>query len=177
MDDFWKLTIWRQFGAAIEMLENAIRDCPDELWSSAPVTRQEAGTDQAQFWYLAYHALFWLDYYSSDSREGFVPPPPFTLSELDPEGSVPERAYSKAELLAYLEHGRAKCRAAISGLSDRHTHDPCGVDWLDISRAELLLYNMRHVQHHAAQSNLVLRHASKSAPRWVAKAARSLYTE
>ena len=24
--------LWRQFGAAIDMLRNALRDCPDELW-------------------------------------------------------------------------------------------------------------------------------------------------
>jgi len=34
---------------------------------------------------------------------------------------------------------------------------------------ELLLYNMRHVQHHAAQLNLMLRQAVDSAPGWVAK--------
>ncbi len=25
-------TLWRQFGAAIDMLGDALRDCPDELW-------------------------------------------------------------------------------------------------------------------------------------------------
>jgi hypothetical protein len=24
--------LWRQFGAAIAMLNDALRDCPDELW-------------------------------------------------------------------------------------------------------------------------------------------------
>jgi hypothetical protein len=24
--------LWRQFGAAIDMVENALRNCPDELW-------------------------------------------------------------------------------------------------------------------------------------------------
>jgi hypothetical protein len=24
--------LWRQFGAAIDMLGDALRDCPDELW-------------------------------------------------------------------------------------------------------------------------------------------------
>lgn len=35
---------------------------------------------------------------------------------------------------------------------------------------ELLLYNMRHVQHHTGQLNLILRQKTGSAPRWVAQA-------
>ncbi len=31
MDAIWKSTIWRQFGASIDMLENAVLACPDEL--------------------------------------------------------------------------------------------------------------------------------------------------
>ncbi len=26
--------LWRQFGAAIEMLHDALADCPDELWEA-----------------------------------------------------------------------------------------------------------------------------------------------
>jgi len=29
MDDFWKTLLWQQFGAAIDMLEDATRACPD----------------------------------------------------------------------------------------------------------------------------------------------------
>jgi uncharacterized damage-inducible protein DinB len=35
---------------------------------------------------------------------------------------------------------------------------------------ELMLYSLRHVQHHTAQLNLILRQETGSAPRWVAKA-------
>lgn len=40
---------------------------------------------------------------------------------------------------------------------------------MDFSVAELLLYNLRHVQHGAAQLNLILRQETDSAPRWVAR--------
>ena len=33
----------------------------------------------AEFWYVVYHALFWLDLYLSGAVEGFAPPAPFTL--------------------------------------------------------------------------------------------------
>jgi len=31
MDVMWKEILWRQFGAALDMFENALRDCSPEL--------------------------------------------------------------------------------------------------------------------------------------------------
>ena len=158
MDSAWKKIIWQQFGAAIDMLENAMRACPDELWVADPTKRPElVKNDVVGFWYLAYHTLFFLDYYLSDPGDGFAPPAPFTLDELDPAELLPERAYTKAELLGYLDHCRRKCRVTIEALTDEKAHRRCGFKRLEITSAELLLYNMRHVQHHAAQLNLLLR--------------------
>jgi hypothetical protein len=154
--------IWSQFGAAIGMLENAIRACPEKVWGDR--------SKQPEFWYVAYHTLFWLDYYLSDSSEGFAPPAPYTMSEFDPEGAMPDRVYSKDELLAYLVHGREKCRAALAALTDVTAARPCRFPRRDMSVMELHLYNMRHVQHHAAQLNLMLRMTIDSAPDWIGKA-------
>ena len=84
------LTLWHQLGAAIDTLENAITACPDALWSDR--------SQQPEYWYLAYHTLFFLDYYLSDTADGFAPPEPFTLEELDPAGVLPERPFTKDEL-------------------------------------------------------------------------------
>jgi hypothetical protein len=172
MDSIWKTTIWQQFGAAIDMLENALLACPDEVWSD-PAHRAA----EQEFWYLAYHTLFFLDYYLSESADGFAPPAPFALAELDPAGILPERVYTKDELHAYLEHGRKKCRATIAALTDERARQRCGFERPDVSVAELLLYTMRHVQHHAAQLNLILRQTTGSAPRWVGKTKRGLSGE
>jgi len=168
MDTTWRRIIWQQFGATIDMLDNAMRACPDQLWRDR-LWDNQPGPEYAQFWYIAYHTLFWLDFYLSGSVEGFAPPAPFTLSELDPEG-LPERPYSKDELQAYLDHGRRKCQATIEALTDAQAQQPCRFPWGELSFAELLLYNMRHVQEHAAQLNLILGQRVGSAPGWVAKA-------
>ena len=162
MDTTWRAIIWSQFGAAIDMLENALRACPDELWSDR--------SQRLEFWYVVYHTLFWLDLYLSGSVEGFAPPAPFTLEELDPAGLLPERPYVKDELQAYLEHGRQKCRATIEALTDETARQRCGFSWGEVSFAELLLYNMRHVQEHAAQLSLILGQTIDSAPGWVTQA-------
>jgi hypothetical protein len=168
MDALWKTATWSQFGAAIDMLENAIVACPDDLWADP--------SRNPMFWYLAYHTAFFLDYYLSDSETGFAPPAPFGLTELDPEGVLPDRAYTKDELRAYLAHGRRKCRETLAALTEARAGERCGFARREISVYELLLYNLRHVQHHAAQLNLMLRQTIDSAPRWVGKAQQPLGT-
>ncbi len=151
------------------MLENAITACPPHVWVDS-VGRYE-------FWSLTSHTLFWLDYYLSDTSEGFAPPPPFGLEELDPAGVLPPRVYTKEELLEYLAHCRAKCRKAINSLTDEKANQDAISLRPGLTFAELHLYNMRHVQHHTAQLNLILRQKIDSAPRWVSKAKISLRDE
>jgi hypothetical protein len=169
MDTTWRANIWQQFGAAIDMLENALIACPDELWNDR--------SQPLEFWYVVYHTLFWLDLYLSGSVEGFAPPAPFTLDELDPAGLLPERPYTKDELGTYLDHGRNKCRATIAALTDEKAHQRCRFTSGEFSFLELLLYNMRHVQEHASQLCLILGQKIGSAPGWVSKAKSRLGNE
>lgn len=173
MDPFWKSIIWQQFGAAIDMLENNIRACPDDLWTATLWTPEPEKPGLAQVWYNVYHALFWLDLYLSGPEEGFVPPPPFTLIEMDPAGLVPDRVYSKDELLTYLEHGRTKCRTMMEGMTNERAREIINFGSRALPFAELQLYNMRHVQEHAAQLSLLLGQNTDYEPRWVSKAKRS----
>lgn len=158
----WRPAVWGQFGAAIDSLERAIDACPDELWGDR--------SRYPEYWYLVYHTLFFLDYNTSVTVEGFAPPAPFTLAELDPEGVMPERVYTKDELRRYLEHGREKTRARIARMSDEESSRARRLGSKSQgTELDLLLYNMRHVQHHTAQLNLILRQVTDSAPGWVGK--------
>jgi hypothetical protein len=169
----WKTSIGRQFGSAIDMLENAMRACPDELWRACLWDNPSERPEFAQFWYLAYHTLFWLDLYLSGAVEGFAPPAPFTLDGLDPAGLLPERPYTKDELLAYLGHGHKKCQMTVAALTDETAERRCQFLWGDMSFLELLFDNMRHVQEHAAQLNLMLGQKGISASGWVTKSKNS----
>jgi len=165
----WKEIIGRQFGASIDMLENALKACPDELWGESLWMDAEMGPGSAEFWYVAYHALFWLDLYLSGAVEGFTPPTPFTLDELDPAGLLPERRYTPDELLAYLAHCRQKCRITLTELTDAQASRLCSFPWGQVSFAELLLDDMRHTQEHAAQLSMLLGQRAGSASHWVAQ--------
>lgn len=156
----WKDALWGQYGAAMDSLELAIDACPDELWGDR--------SRFPEYWYVVYHTLFFLDYYTSENREAYAPPAPFTLAELDPAGVLPERVYSKEEMRRFLEHGRQNVRAKIAGMTDETAASDAG--FRGLTQLEHLLYNMRHVQHHMAQLNLILRQVTQSdAPRWVVR--------
>jgi hypothetical protein len=161
MHGFYKSILGGQLGGSIEMLGNAMRACPDEVWSNG------LSDEFHQFWYIAYHTLFFLDLNLSGSLEGFAPPTPFTLDELDPSGVLPDRIYTKDELLAYLGHCRAKCRATMEGLTEEGARKLVLYNGYELPFAELLLTALRHVQHHTGQLNLMLRQQTDSAPRWV----------
>ena len=163
MEAHWKSIVWGQFGAAIDMLENSVRACPEELWADQ--------TRNPQFWYVVYHTLFWLDFYLDDAPEVFAPPAPFNMDETDPAGLMPDRVYTRGELLTYLEHGRRKCRSILEGLNEAQASAPRGLGSKATGTfAELMLYNLRHVQHHTGQLNLILRQTVDAAPLWVARA-------
>jgi hypothetical protein len=98
--------LWRQFGAAIDMLSDALHDCPDELWEERlweDQSDQWVAAGFSAFWYLGYHTLFWLDLYLTGAEEGFSPPAPFDLVEMEP-GEVLPRTYTREQLLSYLEN-------------------------------------------------------------------------
>ncbi len=113
--------------------------------------------------------LFYLDYYLTDEPESFLPPSPFTLSEFDPGGIMPVRVYSKKELLVYLRFCRNKCHDLIAGLTDEGAKKRWVNEYRNYSILEILLYNMRHVQHHVAQLNLLLRQGIDNVPKWVSQ--------
>ena len=178
MDPLWKTALWRQFGAAIDMLENALVACPASLWRErvfrAPSDHPQPPEDAA-FWSITYHTLFWFDLYLTGSHEGFAPPAPFTLNALGPASVFPEQPYTKDELHGYLVHLRKKCQTTIAELSDEKAHQQVAFPWArgkQVSYLELLLYSMRHVQEHAAQLNLFLgQHGiPNEALDWVARA-------
>ena len=163
METSWNSTLWRQFGATIDMLDNALMACPDWLWTerlwNAP-QQSQFPPQFGEFWYVAFHSLVWLDLYLSGlPEEEFAPPAPFPQGEIDSVEVVPERPYTREQLRAYLATTRQKCHDALVELTDEQARRPVEYPWSKgqpISYLELQLYNMRHVQEHAAQLSLFL---------------------
>ena len=163
MDAMVKRSVWQQFGAAIDMLDDAIRACPDHLWTAALWDDQE-NPRYGQFWSLAFHTLFWVDLYLTGTDKDFAPPPPFVDDE------PPDQPYTKAAVRGYLIQCRQKCQSVIEGLTDEQANKVCPFPWMEPTFLELQLYSMRHVQEHAAQLNMLLGQQGVTGADWVAKA-------
>jgi len=163
METWWHTALWRQFGAATDMLEHALVACPVPLWTQR-VWRNppppQFPPQFAEFWYVSFHALVWVDLYLSGiPEEDFAPPAPFAQGEPDSPNALPERPYTKEELRDYLASLRRKCHATLVVLTDEQARRPVEYSWSagqPISFLELQLYSMRHVQEHAAQLSLFL---------------------
>lgn len=165
MDKSIKEIVWNQFGASIDMLINAISHCPDDYY----ITNK-------RFYYIAFHSSIFLDYYSTIPPKDFSPLLSFTYTEPGerPKEAVddlmPDKIYSKQEMVNYLKQSREKCKTMIYTLTDeklserfKEGDEPNDMDYPIL---EILLYNMRHTQHHAAQLNMMIRQDTDQHMEW-----------
>lgn len=177
MENEFKQCLWKNFGAAIDMLSGAIALCPDEQWQT-----------NRKFYYLAYHTAIFLDYYLTQPVKDFQPTLSYSLADPDnlpPEAVddvIPERFYSRAEMLFWLSDIREKCKILITlSTTDQFMerwikdseiglHGLCPPIVENYTVLEILFYNFRHVQHHVGQLNFILRQKINKAPDWVSHA-------
>jgi hypothetical protein len=144
----------RQFEAAIATVGLCVEACPEALWD-APVAN-------LTFNQVAFHALFFADYYLG--RDKHVGEQAFHRDHpeifRDYEELLPRKqtlSYDRPGLQAYLNHCRQKAIDSITSETAESLAGPNGVSGRSISRAELHVYSIRHIQHHAAQLSLRLR--------------------
>jgi hypothetical protein len=157
-------TLRRQYRASLEMLRQAIDQCPEPLWLDPNYPNR--------FWHIAYHALFYSHLYLQAGEAEFKPwtkrRPDYQF--LGPTSWPPherpkiELPYSQAEVLEY--HGVC-CGEVEERVRSLELDSPSGFPWLPFSRMELHLYNLRHLQHHAGQLIDRLRTADNIGVAWV----------
>ncbi|GHO51222.1 DinB family protein [Ktedonospora formicarum] len=156
METTMRTALLQQFGAAVDMLENALMACPETLWQEHLWIDSERA-DYGTFWEITYHTLSTLDLHLTGcSLEDFIPPAPFKKRSDD---VISQQPYTRDELHTYLVMLRKKCQATIAELSDEKERQPFTFPWpggATISFLELQLCGIRHVQEHAAQLSLFL---------------------
>jgi hypothetical protein len=64
---------------------------------------------------------------------------------------------SQEETLAYVAICRQQLLATLAAETAESLQGPCGFSWRKITRGELHLYNLRHVQHHIGALSAYLR--------------------
>jgi hypothetical protein len=138
-----------QFEAALCMMDHCIRACPPQHW--------EGKIANGTFRWAAYHTLFFVDLYLSRGDEDA-----FVLRDLHHRGGderepVACPGLSIDETLAYVAICRQKMLETLAGETAESLQGPCGFSYRKISRGELYVYNIRHVQHHTGQLSACLR--------------------
>ncbi len=155
MIDLFKSLILDQYEATICTLHKCIEACPDAAWN-LPVANHT-------FCQVVFHTFFFMDLYLGKNVEALrnqpfhKENPDFFRNYEEMIDKKPELLYDKPTINRYLDHCRQKAvevvRAEMEGSLTKRT----GFEWLDFSRAELHVYNIRHIHHHAAQLSLRLR--------------------
>jgi hypothetical protein len=149
MVEYVKKILTDQFEAALCMIDHCIRACPPQHWEG----KIAAGT----FRWVAYHTLFWVDFSLSPGDEDA-----FVLRDLHHRGgdereNVACPGLSKDETLAYIAICRQKMLETLAGETAESLQGPCGFSYWKITRGELYVHSIRHVQHHTGQLSAFLR--------------------
>ena len=155
MLDTFKEVIGNQFDAALCTLSTCIDRCPDAAWKSKIVNYE--------FSQVTFHTLIFTDFYLGDGDETFRRQP-FHLDNKgcfgdyeEFEHRVPVTLYERPFIQSYVAHCRAKASEVIAAETAESLTAQSPFSWLTFSRAEVHVYNIRHIQHHSAQLILRLR--------------------
>jgi hypothetical protein len=112
---------------------------------------------------VAFHTLFYADYYLGPDDASFRLQPfhrdhsDFFRDYEEFEDRPQVLLYDKRAVNIYLDHCRRKAADVIATETADSLAAACGFARRNMSRAELYVYNIRHIQHHAAQLSLRLR--------------------
>lgn len=141
--------IQSQYLATLEMLKQAIIQCPDVLWNDE--------NDKNRFWLLAYHAIFYTHLYVQPSESDFVPWEKGRPNVQFMGGSLPwpphtkievGEPYTKEDILEYLAFCEAQVREVVPTLD---MDAKSGFDWIPLNKLELQFYTIRHLQQHTGE--------------------------
>ena len=172
MVDTLKTLLANQYEAALGALHLAVARCPESSWDERVATWT--------FCQAAFHVAFFADVYlqPSDDVDAFKRQP-FHVGHAGDfrdyeefEDRAPALRYEKSFVQNYLREVRRKAGETVAAESAEVLAGPSGFRRRNCSRAELHVYNIRHVQHHAAQLSLRLRLDADIDVPWVSHAWR-----
>lgn len=164
MASIWVESLGRHFDYSFGVLEEAIRECSDELWVSSmwELTTEDWRPSEGAVayearrstpWSVAWHALEVADYDLTGDLTPFSAPPPFTDKAHWRDLAALPRAWSQAELLAYIDELRRRVHDALSAMTDEKASTPLAATHRHSGQsfAWLVTSIPMHTVEHAAQ--------------------------
>lgn len=154
-----------QYAAALCTLNRCIDRAPASIWNE-PV-------GNLRYCQIAFHTLFFTDFYleageGSIADQDFHRDRPHFFRDYEELQDRPQQyLYDLADVRDYLQYCVQKSARVVTSETEQVLTAPCSFSRRTCSRAELHLYSIRHVQHHAAQLSLRLRHATGEGVPWI----------
>ncbi len=151
MPSIWADSISRTLEQSLDLLAAAVRDCTDALWEASMWPVESPGpahqflgpdwqpiTDPAQRdalverwvhrrstpWSVAWHALEVFDYDLNGELSPWAPPPPFNGHPHWRDLPSLPGAWSRPELLGYIDHCRKQARDTLAMMTDEKAATP-----------------------------------------------------
>jgi len=156
----------RQMGASFKMLENTILNANEKTWA--------ARINNMPFWQICYHVLWYTDFYFHANQATFQPQP-FDIKGIKDIHDKPnawlveqqKHPISKSDMLVYHTYAKQKALQFIQGINESYFTTPSPFEWHGFPMIDLVDYNLRHLQHHIAYLNIILRREQDLGSPWI----------
>jgi hypothetical protein len=154
MIEIFKSAVTSQYRAALMTLKQSIDRADEETWAVGHI---DGPVNQVVF-----HTLFYADLYLHQSEDGFEDQKfhrdhaAYFRDYEEKADRLPVNFYDRSTTVEYLAHCMGKAPTVMAEETEASLSGASGFHWRPGSRAEHHIYNVRHIQHHAAQ--LGLRH-------------------
>jgi hypothetical protein len=180
MPSIWAESVARGLDQALDLLASAVRDCTDGRWETSmwqvpppapghrfigpdwqPVTDSEqwqalarrSAERWATPWSVAWHALETLDYDLAGEFGPWSPPPPFAGHPHWRDIAQLPAAWTRSEVLAYVEYCRRRARDTLAQMTDERAEAPLppAHRYRGQPHARIITGLIGHTSEHAAQ--------------------------
>jgi hypothetical protein len=128
-----KLILQSQYLASLDMLKQAVVQCPPEAWDDPH--------DKDRFWFVAYHAIRFAHQYLKAKDKGY---PRWEQRQ----HSSPGKPFTKEEILEKLAQVE---QDVVEQIALMDLEEKTGATGSLANKFELQIYNIRHIQQHAGE--------------------------
>ena len=140
--------LYRQMMPGIQMIEELLVQCPDNLW-------EESEPWESPAWQQVLHILMGMEYWMQLSGTKYGPPD-FGKRINYNLGEASENNLSKEEIMEYFNRIMGIVNAFFEQMSDENILSPSIID-KELSNLDIIVEMIRHNQHHIGQLNNALK--------------------
>lgn len=145
----------RQLDPTLQMLENLVVLSPEEIWNN----------QKLKYWKHILHAITGIEFWFRNEGEEFHLPD--FNKDITPDFDKESKDYpTQNELLTYIQEMMNKSQKYFNALSDERLIEPCDT-YKDITKADVILMQIRHIQHHIGYCNNILNTSNYKAVQWL----------